>query len=322
MRIPRCLGLAWATGCGCDLEVTGGTDEERATAWAVIDAFRARSLPFDVCRVELTGEMTVRGDGASGSYNTLSHGIRVDTDPPDHASIELVLTHELCHAVDRQNNVRRKASEPWAIDPGDADELGGRAETEAFALWCELGVDSLALADHPDAIRVLEAAFPGTKLPRVAIERELEMVWPVPDGWTVGWDEIDAAGDGVASLTLVSTDLLHQLEVSLDLRTCTEADATFVAAPSGPDVPATWRQLGGYGPLADGMLTAALLRMPDGSVEPAWLFEMDGQWHRALDERDVPRAHGVVAATDGTYGVEADLEEVRCWRWEDAVLPY
>ncbi len=204
-------GLALAgSGCGrdsCAPEIVGGTPDLRreiAVAW---DTFEAPlRLPVCVPKVALVEEVRTRGVdeerfAAAGAWRRTPFGHRIDLDtaPPGDEPFAAILAHEACHALDDQHRlVRRETVSPPFDETADwALARPSHAEAEAFARWCELGPDSLALADG-DPTSALDREAIAELSAEVWIEPEVELEPPSPapvGSWTP--PEGEAGGLGV-----------------------------------------------------------------------------------------------------------------------------
>ncbi|MEQ1566632.1 MAG: hypothetical protein ABMA64_13405 [Myxococcota bacterium] len=129
--------LAAALGCGeaCPplsrVRVSGGEPEaERAVVGVLTQLERELALPVCIDHVRIGW---IEGAAHLGAYNPVTRGIRVAADTPPE-DLPTVVRHEVCHGVDRQNDVVR--DHPGVFDDADA---GGREAAESFAWACQEG---------------------------------------------------------------------------------------------------------------------------------------------------------------------------------------
>lgn len=147
----RWVAVAAAGGCGrcpplADAPILPA-DVTHAPIRAGLVAADAEFVP-EVCVDHVrVGEL---GGGHYGKYAPLGRSVRL---APYLSGkwLDEVLRHELCHAVDRQNDLVRgredQFTDAWSIDWTDGGER--REAAEGFAHVCELGRDALAALWQP-----------------------------------------------------------------------------------------------------------------------------------------------------------------------------
>ncbi|MEZ4237719.1 MAG: hypothetical protein R3F59_16535 [Myxococcota bacterium] len=146
----RVAALALAAGCAQqvpldEVPVLHGTDAQAATVQRGIAAFEAAS---GAGRVTLRRIVFDDVYGALGQYDSVHQRVRLDH-ALHGAVLERVLRHELCHALDFQEDLVADPDPRWddqvrtlfrlgAVDTAGLD--GPRIRrSEAFARYCELG---------------------------------------------------------------------------------------------------------------------------------------------------------------------------------------
>jgi hypothetical protein len=166
--------VAALVGCGdCPPpQVSGGTASERDEVEETVAEFlEALVEPICVDHLRLADAMHHR----NGSYHSITHRVRVLSGMSS-AETQKVVRHELCHAVQRQQDVDVD-DEVWSMTaPGYSRAAVGM---EAFARTCEVGPETLWLlgescADDTDGA-VFAIAGERFLAPPSAIERTF--VW-------------------------------------------------------------------------------------------------------------------------------------------------
>ncbi|MEQ1568157.1 MAG: hypothetical protein ABMA64_21130, partial [Myxococcota bacterium] len=129
---------AWGwVGCGepCPplsrVPVSGGAAAaEGAISDVLAQLERELALPVCVDHVRIGW---ISGSHHRGMYNPVTRGVRVAADEPLDG-LEMVVRHEVCHAVDYQNDVVR--DHPGVFDAADASRSDAG---ESFAWACQVG---------------------------------------------------------------------------------------------------------------------------------------------------------------------------------------
>lgn len=142
------LGGAWvllvAFGSGCDEcpppKVSGGTETERAEVRGAISSFMdSLAEPICVDAVRLAPSM----HNKNGRYDSIGRRIRIlEGMPPDYT--QRVVWHELCHGLQRQQDVDVSDDDLWWLEHPGAYQ-GALIPLEAFAQTCEVGAETLHL---------------------------------------------------------------------------------------------------------------------------------------------------------------------------------
>lgn len=150
------LGVAACAPCPplAEVPVRGGTEAQRALAEETLaEMADALALPVCVDRVRFGGWAPFVHK--YGSYSTVTH--RVSVEPAaNEDEVPIVVRHEVCHAVDTQNDVVDGRKDVFVLaDPETGEDLY-RPGREPFAVLCAYGAAALAplwdaeCVDDPD----------------------------------------------------------------------------------------------------------------------------------------------------------------------------
>lgn len=310
-------------GCGCDYPtILAGRAEVESRARIVVDQFVAQAAPFSLCKVDLTGPVSARRGveedfRVSGTYERVGRTIRVDPDPTG-VSMEEVLRHELCHAIDLQNGLSNDHA-PWPLDPNTpllTDIPSHQLTAESFAIWCEMGPDVLALSNRDEAREMVSLAFPHTPhrpvdlLPRELIE------WVPPPGEVLS-DDVDALEtEGGVVQVAVGEPAGPAMLTGIDVATCSEVAPSleWVSRPVDAENPPGWWVSSHAVTVGDVEVTWGMLQLPDGTQTKPWLA-YDGEWHLGEDGLGVHPIHGVAESAGTPRGVVGDRHGLSCFRW-------
>jgi hypothetical protein len=259
----------------CDLAgvpVHGGTQEQQSAVRSALEQMEgALALPTCVDHVRL-GQLWESWH-AEGAYNTVTRGVRLDKNT-EMSLLAGHLRHELCHAVDVQNDFLKGREEFFYYPDGYylPNVSDRHLIKEAFARTCQVGPQALSVlwSECP-----LDPDLAGTRL----VQQE---VYELPEEPAPRAHFEPVASAPVAGATL----LLHLREsesgaLAFDLQLEDEQEQSVLVDPwtgesldaeedwanrpffLSPEPPADWRTRGDAdgGPLQDGteLVTASLL---------------------------------------------------------------
>lgn len=181
------MGSRWSrlAGCGavvlggacredCEPDVRGGSPEEQASIQAAVEIFYDRLRPDLGLCVPSVRKKDELQEAVKGHYNSVTRQVRIATPTDD------VVYHELCHAVQYQNDLSVEGPN-WEMDELLDEALGHPRfpRREAFARTCEDGPTYAFLLgeacpyDPPgiDALYEVRDLFTGPD-PRVVLDEE------------------------------------------------------------------------------------------------------------------------------------------------------
>ena len=210
--------LLWAfvQGCGVDLsdvEVTGGTVEQRRAVQSYVDEFAGwTSTDTRIPKLKITEV----GRNASGIYNATNHVVRIH---PDYTDDESVTFHELCHAVERQS----KFADPmrsmlerhpaWILQ----EVRPHHPWRESYAQYCEKGprlTGPVSLVHCGELGHEVYSRVHGQVYEDAAEVSLLDLEWRETGRWRLqtGWSD----GDLVGLRYVEDVGLLIQVEHPVD----------------------------------------------------------------------------------------------------------
>ncbi len=199
------LAVAAVAGCReceplAETPIFGATVEQAWGIHAVLERMHDEVVPA-VCLTHVRAvERFPREVG--GRYNSATRGIRLLREvPPEY--LQEVLGHEICHAVDIQNDLVKGREDLFFYAEPDPIWAERRLANEAFAVTCALGRDALAAVgpaecpDVPDlrAVEAIRADVYGGDAPAPGLV--FERVASVPVGEDVYEFEIYGLEEGL-----------------------------------------------------------------------------------------------------------------------------
>jgi hypothetical protein len=185
------LGLVGLAGCErhCELPevpVRGGSDEQQEIVALTLQQMQdALVQPVCVDHVRIGRVWWHRR--AEGVYNTVTRGIRLDREVDDETLV-VNLRHELCHAVEVQNELIEGNEELFSFPEWDDPPYGKRRlSQEAFAFTCQVGPGPLSVLwrDCPQ-----DPDLEGTRL----VQREVYGLASEPEPPRVRFERLGSAG--------------------------------------------------------------------------------------------------------------------------------
>ena len=255
----------------------GGTAKTRAEVRDSIDAFFEGIGTNQICVTKV--EMVEQKIQRDGHYNRNTRAIGVDW--RSEIGPGRVATHELCHALDHQSQIRWRNDHLWTYDPPRIDLDTKIHIGEAFADTCEVGPLSLQLVgDSCDtdtkgsrAHQVLQRWFPIPVPGHGTTEIELEEL----GSWMThtGIERLEATG---SNTDVVRFDLETETgdeSLALDVLTGEPAPLALpMPSPTEVDLPDGWVPLEAA---TNGTqtLTLAVLRATNGGLSKRLLWRDD-----------------------------------------------
>jgi hypothetical protein len=115
-----------------------------------------------------------------GAYNTVTHGVRIAHEVALD-DLPWILRHEICHGVDRQNDVVKDHPSVFDADDSSAGSVR-RGEAEAFAELCQDGASRFRLLWDQDC-----PGDPDLAAQQVVRTEVYGLSDPAPQAW---WEEI------------------------------------------------------------------------------------------------------------------------------------
>lgn len=140
VAIAFAVGLAACNQCP-QPDPVGGTAKARGVVRNALDAFYDGIGTNQICVTKV--EMVEHKLQRDGHYNRATRKIGVDW--RTELGPDRVATHELCHALDHQHQIRWRRDHLWTYDPPRIDLDTKLHVGEAFADTCEIGPLSIQL---------------------------------------------------------------------------------------------------------------------------------------------------------------------------------
>ena len=287
----KTLILVVAVLAGCreceplaDTPIFGASVERAWGVHAVLERMDDEVVP-PVCLTHVRSVERFAKD-AGGRYNSATRGIRLLHEvPPDY--LQRVLGHEICHAVDLQNDLVKGREELFFYEEPSELWPERRLPNEAFADTCALGRDALAAigtAECPDvpdlrAVEAIRADVYGGEAPAPGLAfRRVASMEVGPDVYS--FQVADSVEPG--ALLVYPADIGGRFSIEL-VDAWTGAPLELDAIEKGEDTrgsagpsPPGWYP-SAWGGLADGTdLFVAWLQLPTGNLDQLVQMRPDG----------------------------------------------
>lgn len=268
----------------------------------------ALSAPVELCRVTVVSAAP-GGPDVVGTYERIGRTVRVLDGPEE--DVRATLLHEYCHAVDLQNGPIHRRLPVWRLDPQDPNAAGGRdrVAAEAFAEWCAVGPEALALSSRSDAHRMLDVAWPGVDAEVVRATRS-SLGDPLRAPTGRAFRSAGVLEGGTLQLGVFGADPFHGEVMFVDPIGCVETEPSLTVRPEG-EAPAPPAGLGWSSAAATGggFVAVGYSTLPDGGKDHplAW---WDGSGWRRIEDGSPSAPVRAVGVREGTTWVVDAVESV------------
>lgn len=278
-----------------DVDVLGGTAEQRGVVMNALRDFARWSARDTICASHISVEDDIRVEGLDGTvlgrYDAGSGSIAVLGEQP---FLYDTVIHELCHAVDFQDDI--SIAFPQLFELAPFYQVAGRRDPEsvrreALALDCEVGPEALSLAlevsrtceqpvVHERASVLLHLIYPGadTSVPTAPLERLPVGSVDLPSHFVpLGQHPIGTTSRGQIVLLGAISGVAAAIGIDPVSGTVEAAGGNFDFSPMEVETPARLRQAGAV-ELGSGTVTSIRWPLASGDVLRFLAVRGDDGW--------------------------------------------